>query len=292
MKRILSLLYFAGVVSFDAIAQIGIEDGECVDMLNSDRYSEVVQRLYPDPPQRPMLEFTIVSPFRKQCIIKTVSIPKPDRAIKYTYTEKVMLSFYTGIPEQPADRRSTASVIVSVGDRREFVVDDVEAEWKLRLVDLGDYHGTVRDIRFNLYDVKGFFEVHSMPPQVSIALPRIIAWHGPYYIGYGGGMSPGRHGKRRVAGRWELDIPKIDRTIIPHPLMIQWYDFVQPSTLELGTKSRNVTYTLGQGVHWLPIRLYDDEQQHTLISGEVESGAIDIIPDFTVGDEKLLPTLK
>jgi hypothetical protein len=168
-------------------------------------------------------------------------------------------------------------------------------EWQPRIVDLEPWANETVDITFRGAWTEG------APLPVVIALPRIVAWHGPRSDGGGGLRFNGPHGGRAVlvsdsiAEHRRLKLG-IDGTLIEGgPLMVQQFDVYRPATLVLESSAYTYTASLCEGQYWMPLPLPavdNPDRSVYALSGMVESGAVDIIPNYMAKDSEYLRAIE
>jgi len=223
--------------------------------------------------------------------LENIMVPEPQKVKDYPDHVRLFFTFYARSVALSKGAQTRLSLITYVNDERALVIDDPGESWRLYLIDMGSNAGNDVSVRFVApwlaRSIDGNLDV-----RVDIALPRIVTWHGPYYAGWGGLSMPGRHGNNQVHGEKNLDFPSVKPSdIVGEPLMLRWFDFVERSTLSLVSSAQDAQYQLPSGIHCIALRLGSDTEKgyvQKLVDGEVESWAIDIVPDFTRDDDARL----
>jgi len=224
-------------------------------------------------------------------------VPIPERPSPKSYAQwgRVALSFYFSVPEWTDDSIRDGDLMVDINGHQEFSTSLNGPGWQPRLVSLGLWTGETVNITFSGAWMEG------EPLPVVIALPRIVAWHGPYYEGRGGINVIGPHGGRSVSvlsdPLTELR-PKVsvDGTLIHGgPLAIETFSVYHPSKLQFESTIYEYSASPREGSYWMLLPLAPEKDPKGgvwALEGEVEAGAIDVIPNFMVNDAEYLRAIE
>lgn len=225
--------------------------------------------------------------FFESSVSGQMNVPGLPLGENYSEEGRVGLAFYLKRASSgPADPSLECFLKLDDFQVIQFPVPD---DWQPRIVDLKPWAG--RTVRLwvsstSLSDGSG---------EALLALPRLIAWHGPYQNG-GGLMVRGPHGSSQISnpattpdGRpiesrtrpFRVDPSKMSAP----PLLMTRVDFVTQGTVRLVSEVEDYTAVMNRGFYWLPLRMGASPtgQLHN-IEGTMESGPMDIIPDF-MGDD-------
>lgn len=226
---------------------------------------------------------------------KQVTIPERPRPKSYPNYGRVALFFYFGVPGWTDGSPRDGDLMVHINGQRMFSTSLTGSEWQPRLVSLRSGVGEYVDIDF----WGAWMEGDPLP--VVIALPRIVAWHGPYYQGSGGLSIIGPHGGRTVSNYYEPDLDwqwelSIDGTQVERsPLMVEVFHVYRPADLLLKSATYEYTASLREGSYWMPLPLPPVNEPGASVyalRGKVESGAVDIIPNFMADDAEYLRAIE
>ncbi|MDZ4858764.1 MAG: HEAT repeat domain-containing protein [Candidatus Hydrogenedentes bacterium] len=223
-----------------------------------------------------------------EVVLDNIWIPEPEK-VKNQQHVRTFFTFYARTIALSKDAQTRLSLITSINHERTLVIDDPSEVWRLYLIDLKNYLGKGISVAFrgpSLDNSRG------SGVRLEVALPRIVIWHGPYY---GGGLSkrsPGRHGASRVDAETEAPYPSINPAdIAGGPLIIEMFDFVQTSTLQLVSTVQDNRYKFPSGIYYTALRLgskIDKGYVQRVIDGEIEILGTQIVPDFTLNDDARL----
>ncbi len=224
-------------------------------------------------------------------------VPVPERPSPKSYARwgRVALSFYFGVPDWTDDDARDGDLMVDIDGHQEFSTSLTGSGWQPRLIDLGLWTGETVNITF----FGAWMDGDPLP--VVIALPRIVAWHGPYYAGKGGLNVIGPHGERRIS-----TIPDpptdlrtkvgVDGTLIHGgPLVIETFSVYHPSTIQFESTVYEYSASLREGSYWMPLPLAPEQDPKGCVwvsEGDAEAGAIDIIPNYMVNDAEFLRAIE
>lgn len=202
--------------------------------------------------------------------------------------ERVFFTFYLGFLSPRAQSGSEACLEVSIDGYRVFVYDNIQHDWIFHTVDLTPWAGRRVDLHL-LATVRRHLSQAEEDNPVVLALPRLVQWYGPY-ADSGGLRVPGRHGGSKITGRPSLaEFKKTDYAATKScpTIYARWFDFVTQSSLIVGNSEFSCRYQYPQGLHC--IAMPNAGSFFALIEfGEVETGQIEIVPNFTRNDPELL----
>jgi hypothetical protein len=224
-------------------------------------------------------------------------VPVPERPSPRSYARwgRVALSFYFGVPDWTDGAVRDGDLMVDINGHQEFSTSLSGSGWQPRLIDLGFWAGETVSITF----FGAWMDGDPLP--VVIALPRIVAWHGPYYAGKGGLNAIGPHGGRCIS---TIPDPPTDlRTkvgvdgalIHGGPLVIEAFSVYHPSTIQFKSTVYEYSASLREGSYWMPLPLAPERDPKGCVwvsEGDVEAAAIDIIPNFMVNDAEFLRAIE
>lgn len=225
---------------------------------------------------------------RTACVtLESVIIPPMPQSERYGDLARVFLSFYLGVPGWTEQNVGRIDLTVAVDGYRAFQCELTKPGWHPWLVDAAPWAGKEVSVAFTVGWLKG------EPCETLIALPRTVACHGPYYLGVGGISSgPGPHGMPAAMGGISgggMD----DAAKGKDALALFRLDAVEPGTVRLTSAGNGYEAGLIKGIYWLPLALDSTKPDINIqtLSGLVERGPMDIVPDFLAGDDARLRQL-
>ena len=246
------------------------------------------------PPQQIwLLEQNPLGTRSSNSLMTMIQVPEQPKVNAYQDQVRVALFFYVKRgPSAEPDPSLECIVKLNSHQAAFFRAPD---EWQPRVVDLDLWLG--EEVRL---DIWGAWLEHS-PQSLMIALPRLLVWHGPYYEGRGGLGSPGPHRMPIMpklgqlqghSGHWR-EFRVAPEAMTGAPLLMARVDCVRPTTLHLQSEVQDYRAALNRGYHWLPLRLGNPPKALLQnVDGVMERGPLDVIPDFTLGDEERLRELE
>ncbi len=221
-------------------------------------------------------------------------IPERPTPRQYPDLGRVFLSFYVAVPQWREHDSGRMELMVYADGYPAFKREFTKPGWHTCLVDMGPWAGQSIQLRFRPGWIEGDRK------EVLIALPRVLAWHGPCYDGLGGGISlgPSYHGfppLPQVQSHWMAQdaqrsgglIHVNDRSGRTEKLLVARVDCLVPSTVLMRAEKQTTVYDLPTGYHWLPIPLPSGTDRWgslAILDGAVEGGPLDLIPNFMIND--------